>query len=134
LFFIELVGRSRMSDSLPETEQASRSSDRVDPDFLAYDFYKSFTSLCMITLGGLLTLSETVFGRDFQPWQIIAVCLPVAASGVIALQCQTDMVQLAKGVRPRSKFFLNYGLRLTPSLYGIGIGAFLYVLFSSMLR
>lgn len=123
-----------MSESLPETEAAARSSERVDPDFLAYDFFKSFTSLCVITLGGILTLSETVFGRDFKPWEIVMVSLPVAIAGVIALQCQTDMVQLAKGVKPRSKFFLDYGLRLTPAFYGVGIGAFLFVLFSSILR
>jgi hypothetical protein len=123
-----------MSEALPETEQGVRATDRVDPDFMAYDFFKSFTSVCMITLGGLLTLSETVFGRNFAPWQIVAVCLPVAASGLIALQCQTDLVQIAKGVKPRSAFFLKHGLRLTPSFYGLGIGAFLFVLFNSMLR
>lgn len=123
-----------MSDALPETDEPVRAGDGVDPDFLTYDFFKTFTSLCMITLGGLLTLSETVFGRNFEPWQIIAVCVPVALSGIIALQCQTDMVQLAKGIKPRSAKTLKYGLRLVPSLYGLGIGGFLYVLFSSMLR
>ena len=123
-----------MSDALPETEQAARASERIDPDFLAYDFYKSFTSLCIITLGGVLTLSETVFGRNFQPWHVILISVPVALSGIIALQCQTDMVQLAKGVKPRSRFFLAHGLRLAPAMYGGGIGAFLVVLFSSLLR
>jgi dUTPase len=74
-----------------------------------------------------------VFGRSFEPWHIAAITIPVAASGLIALQCQTDMVQRAKGVRPRSGFFLKHGLRLTPSLYGGGVGAFLFVLFTSFL-
>ncbi|MES2754603.1 MAG: hypothetical protein V4659_08060 [Pseudomonadota bacterium] len=122
-----------MSENLPETDQPARSGERIDPDFLAYDFFKSFTSLCMITLGGVLTLSESVFGRQFEPWHIVAVSVPVALSGLIALQCQTDLVQLAKGVKPRSPLVLKYGLRLTPALYGGGIGAFLFVLFSSYL-
>ena len=122
-----------MSDNLPETEHVRR-GEGVDPDFLAYDFFKSFTSLCMITLGGVLTLSESVFGRQFEAWHIVAVSVPVAASGIIALQCQTDLVQLAKGVKPRSDWPLKYGLRLTPALYGVGVGSFLFVLFSSYLR
>ena len=122
-----------MSDNLPETEHPGRPSERVDPDFLAYDFYKTFTSLCMITLGGVLTLTGTVFGRSFETWQIAAISVPVALSGLIALQCQTDIVQQAKGIRPRNSFILKHGLRLAPMLYGGGVGAFLFVLFVSFL-
>ena len=71
--------------------------------------------------------------QHFDAWQIVAVSVPVAASGIVALQCQTDLVQLAKGVKPRSTFLLNHGLRLTPALYGGGVGAFLVILFTSYL-
>ena len=118
-----------MSDALPETMEERATP--AHPDFLAYDYFKTLTSLSVLTLGGILTLTETVFGRQFETWHIIAVSSPIAAAGVVALQCQTDIVQIAKGHRPGLPL-LKIGLRLAPALYGLGLGAFLVVLFEAL--
>ncbi len=91
---------------------------------LAYDYFKSMVSLSVATLGGILTLSGTVFGAQVSPVQMAMAALPVAASGLLALQGQTDVVQVSQGLKPPLNTS-RLALRLVPSLYGLGIGIFL---------
>ncbi|MBB5744480.1 hypothetical protein [Brevundimonas variabilis] len=97
---------------------------------LAYDYFKSMVSLSVATLGGILTLAGTVFGARISPLQMGMAALPVAISGLLALQGQTDIVQLCQGVKPRLNSS-RAALRLVPSLYGLGIGIFLAFLLVS---
>lgn len=91
---------------------------------LAYDYFKSMTSVSVGTLGGILTLGETVFGQRIAPWQMGVTAALVALSGVLALQAKTDIVQIAQGVKPPADSS-RLALRLVPALYGAGLGIFL---------
>lgn len=91
---------------------------------LAYDYFKSMTSVSVATLGGILTLSETVFGARIQAWQMGLTVALVALSGVIALQAKTDIVQIAQGIKPPADSS-RLALRLVPGFYGGGLGVFL---------
>ncbi|MDP3406385.1 MAG: hypothetical protein Q8S03_16970 [Brevundimonas sp.] len=99
---------------------------------LAYDYFKSMVSLSVATLGGILTLGGTVFGARIAPWQMVVAALPVALSGLIALQGQTDITQLCQGVKPRMNS-TRAALRLVPALFGMGLGVFLAFLLLSYL-
>ncbi|OQW78371.1 MAG: hypothetical protein BVN33_00510 [Proteobacteria bacterium ST_bin13] len=83
--------------------------------------------MSVATLGGILTLGETVFGARIEPWQMVLAALPVAISGVLALQGRTDMMQLCQGIKPPMNSS-RVALRLVPALCGFGIGAFLVFL------
>ncbi|SOB86702.1 hypothetical protein SAMN06297144_1810 [Sphingomonas guangdongensis] len=91
---------------------------------LAYDYYKNMVSVSFATLGGVLTLGETVFGARLAPWQMGVAALPVALSGLLALQGKTDIMQLFQGLEPPLNT-ARVGLRLVPALYGLGVGVFL---------
>ena len=97
---------------------------------LAYDYFKTMVSLSMATLGGVQTLGGTVFGARISPLQLGMAALPVAISGMLALQGQTDIMQLCQGVKPPLNSS-KVALRLVPAFYGIGVGVFLaFVLLS----
>ena len=81
-------------------------------------------SLSVATLGGILTLGGTVFGAQIAPLQMGMAALPVALSGLIALQGQTDIMQLCQGVKPPLDSS-RAAMRLVPGLYGLGVGVFL---------
>ena len=97
---------------------------------LAYDYFKSMVSVSIATLGGILTLGEAVFGARIAPWQMGVAALPVAISGLLALQGQTDIMQLCQGIKPPLNSS-RVALRLVPALYGVGLGAFLMFLMLS---
>ena len=96
----------------------------ADAENLSYDFFKNMTSLSILTLGGILTLSEGLFAERIEFWQMMVASGLIAAGGVVALQCQADVVQVARG-KKTSAPWLRYGHRIVPGLLGGGIGAFL---------
>jgi len=121
-----------MDDGPPHLEDKSAVTKGLKEPALAYDYFKSMVSLSVATLGGILTLGETVFGARLSPGQIIMAALPVALSGMIALQGQTDIAQVLQGVKPPLNSS-KLGLKFVPSLYGLGVGIFLALLTLSYL-
>ena len=118
-----------MDESLISTADKELSATRWIPSSLAeptlaYDYFKSMTSVAVGTLGGILTLSETVFGERIAPWQMAVTAALVALSGLIALQAKTDIVQIAQGIKPPADTS-KMALRFVPGLYGAGLGIFL---------
>lgn len=105
-------------------EQLITEYQGADAENLSYDFFKNMTSLSVLTLGGVLTLGEGVFGERLEMWQMMVPAALIAIGGVIALQCQSDIVQIARG-KKASAVWLRFGHRLAPGFLGGGIGAFL---------
>ncbi|WP_448658901.1 hypothetical protein ACPVPU_00250 [Sphingomonas sp. CJ99] len=124
-----------MDDAPPSLRRAALPDPMDDPvarvgmaqPELAYDYFKSMVSVSVATLGGILTLGETVFGARIDPLQMGLAALPVAISGLLALQAKTDIMQLCQGVKPPLNS-ARIALRLVPALYGVGMGAFLLFL------
>lgn len=111
---------------MTEPTAAENGAERVglaDPK-LAYDYFKSMASISVATLGGILTLGEAVFGARIAPLQMGLAALPVAISGMLAIQGKTDIMQLCQGMKPPLNSS-RLALRLVPSLYGLGVGIFL---------
>ena len=105
---------------------------KIDSQNLSYDFFKNLTSLSMLTLGGVLTLSEKVFAERIENWQMLVASGLVAGAGIIALQCQADIVQVSRGKKAPTTC-LRWGHRLAPALFGGGVGAFVAILGASFL-
>lgn len=122
-------------DSTTLTERFGGSTDQqlvaeftgADAVNLSYDFFKPMTSLSILTLGGILTLSESLFAERIEFWQMMVSAGLIAAGGVVALQCQADILQMARGKKV-SAAWLRFGHRLAPGLLGGGIGAFLILI------
>lgn len=103
--------------------QEFRSHD-IDAQNISYDYFKSLTSLSIVTLGGILTLSEKVFNEQINSAQMLMAATLLGASGFIALQCQSDIVQVSRG-KKKPNFWLRWGHRIAPGLFGGGVGSFL---------
>ena len=127
-----------MSDELPTLNTAAvtpaaqdaASRARLAEPALAYDYFKSMASLSVATLGGILTLGEAVFDARIAAWQMGVAALAVAASGLLALQAQTDIAQVCQGVKPPLNSS-RMALRWVPGLFGLGLGIFLAFLLLS---
>lgn len=102
----------------------------IDAENLSYDYFKNLTSLSVVTLGGVLTLSEKVFSEQIETWQMLVASGLIAAAGIVALQCQADIVQVSRGKKAPTTW-LRYGHRAAPALFGGGIGAFIVLLAGS---
>jgi hypothetical protein len=100
----------------PQAAPPPASAGLAEPE-LAYDYYKNMVSVSFAILGGVLTLGETVFGARLAPWQMGVAALPVAVSGLLALQGKTDIMQLIQGLKPPLNT-ARIGLRIVPALYG----------------
>ena len=105
-------------------EQLAAEFAGADAENLSYDFFKTMTSLSVLTLGGVLSLSEGFFAERIGFWQMMVACVFLAAGGIVALQCQSDVVQMARG-KKTSAPWLRFGHRVVPILLGAGIGTFL---------
>lgn len=87
---------------------------------LAYDYFKSMVSLNVATLGGILTLGETVFGARIVPWQMAIAALAVAISGLLALQGQTHHSGLPGGQTAAQQFAVGASTGSELLRYGAG--------------
>ena len=112
-------------------EQALEEYRGIDAENLSYDFFKNLTSLSILALGGVLTLSEKVFGDSINTVQMFIAAGFFAVSGIVALQCQSDIVQVARGKKAPTAW-LRWGHRLVPGLLGGGVGIFLLILAEAM--
>ena len=121
-----IAERLRQSGEEIETEFRDADSENI-----SYDFFKNMTSLSMLALGGVLTLSEKVFTDEIETWQMFLCAGFFAASGVVALQCQADIVQIARR-KKNPTMWLRAGHRLAPGLLGGGVGVFLFLLARAM--
>ncbi len=99
----------------------------VGPGNISYDYFKHMVSLSLVTLGGVLGLSESFLAGKVSFAELMIPCTPIAMAGMLALQCQSDIVQIARG-RKSATVYLRWGHRLVSGLLGAGIGAFLFLI------
>jgi len=75
----------------------------------------------------VLTLSEKVFKDSIETPEMLTIAGFFALSGVVSLQCQVDIVQVARR-KKKTSVWLRWGHRIAPGLLGGGVGAFLALL------
>ncbi|MFM7377449.1 MAG: hypothetical protein ACKO1O_04865 [Erythrobacter sp.] len=105
--------------------------ENLDPGNISYDYFKNMVSLSLVTLGGMLGLSDSLLAGKVTFGLLMIPCGPIALAGLIALQCQSDIVQIVRG-RKEPTVYLRYGHRVVSGLLGLGVGAFLFVLSRAM--
>jgi hypothetical protein len=91
---------------------------------LLYDYFKHLTSLCIVSLGGVLALVSN--GKDLPPKAIIAVLLVLAAAGLTSFSGAGEIVRARFQRRPLHKS-LNFCRIAAPALLSVGVGMFVYL-------
>ena len=113
---------SYSSDPLPTRER--------DGTELLYDYFKHMTSLALITLGGVLTLSQTK-NIEVKPFSLGMVVVLIAAAGISGFAGMDEVVKArfdGQDVSRRIRFYR----KLCPIAFGTGIGAFLSLFFRAL--
>lgn len=107
-----------------DDEEMPEPRRRDSTESYLYDYFKYLTSLALLTLGGVLTLSESVSDK-FSRYALTAVLILVAASGVLAFSGVSEIVRArSTGTGYRHLEILR---KVAPALLAAGIGVFLYL-------
>lgn len=105
-------------------EERSELHKRDGAEGYLYDYFKYLTSLALLTLGGVLTLSEGVSDK-FSRYALTAVLILVATSGIVSFSGVNEIVR-AKTTGTGHKH-LELMRKVAPALLASGIGVFLYI-------
>ena len=97
-----------------------------DADALLYDWFKHLTSLSLLTLGGVLSLSQIAKGDPFYKWGLLGSVLAVGLAAVLAFSGASRIVRSRAANLPLPREVLAYEKGAEAAL-GLGVGAFLYI-------
>jgi hypothetical protein len=117
-------------------EQAFRDDERImmdegkplgsDADAMLYDWFKHLTSLSLITLGGVLSLSQVADAKDIKPATLAVVLVLVSVAGIMAFSA-ADQIVLSRVKGQPLPAQVKWMQRAIPAVLGMGLGAFVYV-------
>ncbi len=96
-----------------------------EAELLLYDYYKHMTTLTLVTLGGILSISQTA-GIQVPFARLLPSLALVALAGTIALYGMENIIKTRLSGRPLSRFARWTRLAASGS-FGVGVGAFLGV-------
>lgn len=101
-----------------------------DAQALLYDFFKWITTLALLTLGAVLSLSQsadlTLSNRD-----VALVFVPLCIAGVVGLTGAEGVVRnRLNGQKPRLR--PTIALWIAVAALGIGVGAFLSIFWETL--
>ena len=96
-----------------------------DAESMLYDWFKHLTSLSLLTLGGVLSLSQVAEASEIRSTNLITVLMLVSAAGVMAFSAADQLVNSRVRGEPLPRQ-VRWMQRATPAVLGIGLGAFMY--------
>jgi len=92
-------------------------------DAYLYDFFKYMTSVSLLTLGGVLTVSQ-MDGDDLERHTLLIVMTPVALSTLMAFTGAVEMVKAKSSGKELSKS-VHRMAKFAPGAFLLGVGAFI---------
>lgn len=104
-----------------------------DGEALLYDWFKHLTSLSLLTLGGILSISQLVAEGGFKKHSIIALVVSVGLSGVIGFSGAESIVQARTSGSPVPKS-VHLMRKIGSASLGLGVGAFLYIFIKAVYK
>jgi hypothetical protein len=93
---------------------------------LLYDWFKYLTSLSLLTLGGVLTISQSADNGEIKPAMLMVVLVFVIASGVSAFSGAAMIVGHRTNNQPLPTYIHHLSGAAAIALC-IGVGAFTYI-------
>lgn len=95
-----------------------------DSTTLLYDYFKHLTSLCILSLGGVLALVPNA--RSLKPELIMGVLAVIGFAALLSFGGASEIVRARFLRRPIHKS-VNSCRIIAPALLSIGIGMFVYL-------
>jgi hypothetical protein len=100
-------------------------------DPILYDWYKHLTSLSVLTLGGVLSLSQLPDAGEIKKPILIGVLVALAAAGVCSFSGAEQIVRARTSNLPLPRSALQLQ-KLATITFSAGVGAFLYIFVKAM--
>ena len=114
-----------------ESELSAAAPDpSSDGELLLYDFFKHLTSLVLLTLGGVLVVSQAADRSDVKPALLIGVLVLISAGGVCSFAGASEIVK--KRYTGASTHNIDFYRKAAPILLSIGVGMFLGIFVDSL--
>jgi len=98
--------------------------EAADGETLLYDYFKHLTSLCIVSLGGVLALISS--GKKLPSNSVVAVLIVLALAGLLSFSGAGEIVR-ARFQRRAVHKSLNFCRIAAPVLLSIGVGMFVYL-------
>jgi len=95
-----------------------------DAETLLYDYFKHLTSLCIVSLGGVLALVPNA--KDLSRGMIIAVLIVLGGAALISFTGAGEIVRARYRRKPLGKTVNLYRIA-APLLLSVGVGMFIYL-------
>ena len=92
-------------------------------ELLLYDFFKHMTTLSLVTLGGVLSISQTS-GVAIPMRDLLPAILLIAVAGATSLYSMESMIKLRLANLPLTRS-IRWQRLVASGSFGLGIGAFL---------
>jgi hypothetical protein len=115
---------------IDESQKPPALRDERGDEALVYDFFKHMTSLSLITLGGVLTLSQSK-DQEIDRVPLLMILAFVATSGISAFMGVDEIVKArvaGTGIPKRVEFLR----KISPMAFALGVGAFLYAFVNTL--
>ena len=97
---------------------------------MLYDWFKHLTTLSLITLGGVLSLTQSA-DADVKTSSLIIIVLFVAGAGVVAFTAAEQLIRAVSAGEPVPAAVRRLQA-VAPALLGMGVGAFLYAFIKAL--
>jgi hypothetical protein len=97
-----------------------------DSEALLYDWFKHLTSLSLLTIGGILSISQLVAQGGLKKHTVMVLLVAVGLSGVIGFSGAESIVQARTTGTPLPKR-IHLMRKIGTAAFGMGVGAFLYI-------
>ena len=92
-------------------------------ELLLYDFFKHMTTLSLVTLGGILSISQTA-GVEIPIRELLPAIALITVAGAASLYSMEAMIKLRLANQPLTRS-IRWQRLVASGSFGIGIGAFL---------
>ena len=99
----------------------------ADSEEIFYDFFKNLVSLSLLTIGGMVTIGQGLFGDALPLRELFWAVSLVGIAGIVALQGQFEIVRISGG--GEASHWLRFAHTLAPLAFGAGVGIFLGSIF-----
>lgn len=100
-----------------------------DARTLLYDYFKHLTSLCLLSLGGVLALADKVQGRGKT--LLIGALIVIGLAALLSFTGAGELVGSRFKGKPLNKH-VNYYLAMSPILLSMGLGVFVYLFIGTL--
>jgi hypothetical protein len=106
-------------------------ADGGNNDALLYDWFKHLTTMSLLTLGGILSLSESADDGEIKTPILAGIVIVVATAGVLSFSGAAQLIKAKAEGEPLPKQ-VQMLQKSAPVILSAGVGAFLYLFMHTM--